>query len=136
MTTAEGQVNTDILDWPGTARRLRRSALGLAAVVVTVFVVVSLSRGEATLGLLGELVGLALLVAFLIEVVVVGRAALRAMLTAGERGERLAGQDVGLLPPQLLRRARGQEGCGPAGCAPPATGEDRPGRDAGTQGPG
>jgi len=106
-----------IVQWSATAHRLRRTLLGLLAVIVTTFLVVSAARGTLELLLLAELLGLGLLVAFGIEVVVVGGAALRAMLTAGERGERLAGQDVGLLPPQVLRRARGERGCGPSGCS-------------------
>ena len=106
-----------IVRWSATAHRLRRTLLGLLAVIATTFVVVSAVRGSVELVLLAELVGLGLLLAFGIEVVVVGGAALRAMLTAGERGERLAGQDVGLLPPQVLRRARGEQGCGPRGCS-------------------
>lgn len=136
MTAADEQVSAGILDWSGTARRLRRIALGLAAVVLAAFVVVSLQRGEAAISLLGELIGLGLLAAFLIEVVVVGGTAVRAMLTAGERGERLASQDVGLLPPQVLRRARGADGCGDQGCSAPATAQDQPGPGAANPGPG
>lgn len=106
-----------IVRWSATAHRLRRTLLGLLAVIVTTFLVVSAARGSVELLLLAELVGLGVLLAFGIEVVVVGGAALRAMLAAGERGERLAGQDVGLLPPQVLRRARGEQGCGPSGCS-------------------
>lgn len=108
---------SSIVDWAWTARRLRRTLFGLSVVVVTSFVVLSAARGQVDPRLLAELVGLALLVAFAIEVVVVGGAALKGMLTAGERGERLSSQDVGLLPPQILRRARGQAGCGPTGCS-------------------
>lgn len=108
-----------IIDWTATARRLRRTLLGLLVAVLATFAVVSVLRARLEPTLLAELVGLALLVAFGIEVVVVGGAALRAMLHAGERGERLASQDVGLLPPQVLRRARGLTGCGPDGCAVP-----------------
>ncbi len=113
MTAAEGG---GLIDWGRTARRLRRVLAALASLVLLTFVLVSLARGEAQPALLAELVGLALLAAFLIEVVVVGGTALRGMLTAGERGERLASADVGLLPPQILRRAQGLPGCGPEGC--------------------
>lgn len=116
MTTADHD-GSGIVDWARTARRLRRTLFGLFGLVVAGFVVLSAARGRVEPLLLGELIGLALLVAFAIEVVVVGGAALRGMLAAGERGERLASQDVGLLPPQILRRARGQAGCGPTGCS-------------------
>ncbi len=114
---APGDDGGDIFQWSATAHRLRRILLGLSAVIVITFVLVSAARGSVEVLLLAELLGLGLLVAFGIEVVVVGGAALRAMLTAGERGERLAGHDVGLLPPQVLRRARGEQGCGPSGCS-------------------
>ena len=105
-----------IMEWQATARRLRRNLLGLLAVVLVTFVTLSALRSRLEVALLAELVGLALLIAFALEVVV-GGAALRAMLAAGERGERLASDDVGLLPPQVLRRSRGERGCGPTGCA-------------------
>lgn len=117
-----------LIDWTRTARRLRRVLTGLALLVLATFVLLSVVRGEASSALLAELVGLALLVAFAIEVVVVGGSALRGLLTAGERGERLASADVGLLPPQVLRRAQGRPGCGPDGCALPE-------QDHGTSGP-
>lgn len=115
MTTADHD-GSGIVDWVGTARRLRRTLVGLFGLVVVGFAVLSAARGRVEPLLLAELVGLALLVAFAIEVVVVGGAALKGMLAAGERGERLSSQDVGLLPPQVLRRARGEAGCGPTGC--------------------
>jgi len=116
MTTADRD-GSGIVDWTGTARRLRRTLFGLFGAVAIGFGVLSAIRGRLDALLLGELVGFALLVAFAIEVVVVGGAALRGMLTAGARGERLSSQDVGLLPPQILRRARGEAGCGPTGCS-------------------
>ncbi|MFU8839172.1 MAG: hypothetical protein ACNA8R_00435 [Nitriliruptoraceae bacterium] len=109
-----------LIDWGRTARRLRRILTGLALLVLLAFGLLSGVRGEVRPSLLAELVGLALLVAFAVEVVVVGGSALRGMLTAGERGERLASADVGLLPPQVLRRAQGLPGCGPDGCAVPS----------------
>lgn len=97
-----------IVDWGRTGRRIRRIALVLGGLVLTVWVVAGFVRDAGfELRLLGELVGLALLVAFVAEVVVVGGAAVVGMLRAGERGERLAGSDVSLLPPQLRRRRRG-----------------------------
>jgi hypothetical protein len=116
MTTADHD-GSSIVDWTRTIRRLRRTLFGLFGVVVAAFAVLSAARGRIDPLLLAELVGLALLVAFAVEVVVVGGAAFKGMLAAGERGERLASQDVGLLPPQILRRARGQSGCGPTGCS-------------------
>ncbi len=95
-----------LVDWARTARRLRAVLLGLAGLVVIVWAVTAITRDGLELGLLGELVGVALLVAFLLEVVIVGGSAIRGLLTAGERGERLASEDVSLLPPQLARRRR------------------------------
>jgi len=108
-----------LIDWARTARRLRRILTGLGLLVLVAFGLLSAVRGEVQPLLLAELVGLSLLVAFGVEVVVVGGSALRGMLTAGERGERLASGDVGLLPPQILRRAQGLPGCGPDGCTVP-----------------
>lgn len=58
--------------------------------------------GVASFGLLASVVG------------VVAASALRGMLRAGERGERLAGGDVGLLPPKRsqLGERPGREGAG------------------------
>jgi hypothetical protein len=103
-----------IVDWHRTARRMRTVLLTIGGVVLVVWL------GSALLGdglrprLLGELVGLGLLVAFLAEVVIVGGSALRGMVAAGERGHRLSHGDVSLLPPQL-RRGRGGCGGGDAG---------------------
>lgn len=80
----------------------------IGAAIVVVWLVVGALRGGPTLRLLGELVGFGLLSAFVVEVVVVGGSALRGMLLAGERGDRLAGADVSLLPPQVSRRFRGR----------------------------
>ncbi len=97
-----------VVDWSRTARRLRATLVALGGVVVVVWLVVGALRGGPTLRLLGELVGLGVLAAFVAEVVVVGGSALRGMLTAGERGDRLARPDVSLLPPQVTRRLRGR----------------------------
>jgi hypothetical protein len=95
-----------ILDLPTTARRLRTSLLVVGVFVVVLWIVAAVSEGWPAFGRLGELVGFGLLAAFVIELVVVGGAALRGMLRAGERGERLSSDDVGLIPPQLRRRRR------------------------------
>lgn len=97
----------DIIDWGRTARRLRLVIGVLGALVLVTWLVIGwVGDAGFRLGLLAELGGIALLLAFLAEVVVVGGAAVRGMLRAGERGERLAGSDVSLLPPQLGRRRR------------------------------
>lgn len=93
-----------IVDWTRTARRLVTS-LSIIAVAVTLIWLGGAVFGEGPrLRLLAELVGLGLLAAFVVEVVVVGGSAVRGMLRAGERGERLARTDVSLLPPQVRRR--------------------------------
>lgn len=96
-----------LIDWARTGRRLRRVAAFLASLVVVAWVVLGLAGDSGfQLRLLGELVGLGLLVAIAAEVVIVGSVALAGMLRAGEQGERLAGSDVSLLPPQLRRGQR------------------------------
>ncbi len=95
-----------IVDWGRTARRMRWLLAVLSLVVVLAWLGVGFAGDGPSLGLLGELVGFALLAAIAGEVVIVGGSALRGMLTAGARGERLASADVSLLPPQLTRRRR------------------------------
>ena len=102
-----------LVDWGRTGRRVRTSVLVLTAVVLGLWTVLSLLGGGFELRTLGGLVGLALALLFLVELVVVGGAALRGMLRAGERGERLSSGDVGLLPPRVR---------------PPAQRDDRPGQ--------
>lgn len=105
-----------IVDWTATFRRFRRGLALVAAGVLVVWLALTVAGGGADLRLLGELVGFGLLVAFVVEVVVIGGAAVRGLLIAGERGERLARPDVSLLPPQLRRG-----GCGGGGCATEAS---------------
>lgn len=96
-----------LIDWGRTARRLRRVVLGLAVVVSVGWVIIGITSDAGfELRVLGEMTGLALLVAIAAEIVIVGSVALTAMLRAGERGERLAGSDVSLLPPQVRRGRR------------------------------
>lgn len=90
-----------LVDWGRTGRRVRTSVTVLAAVVLVAWVVLSLAGDGFALGTLGGLVGAALGLLFLVELVVVGGAALRGMLRAGERGERLASDGVGLFPPRI-----------------------------------
>lgn len=93
-----------LVDWPRAGRRLGRSALVLAAAAVVGWVVTSLVTGTWRGGMLGNWMGLALAGMLLVELWVVGGSALRGMLRAGQDGHRLAGDDVGILPPQLRRR--------------------------------
>lgn len=90
-----------LVDWARTGRRVRASVLVLTALVLTAWVLLALSGGGFDLGTLGGLVGLAFVALFVVELVVVGGAALRGMLRAGERGERLSSQGVGLFPPRM-----------------------------------
>lgn len=99
-------VHASIIDWSRTARRLRTVLLGIGGTAVTLWLVLGFIGDGPSLRLLAELGGIGILCVFAVEVVVVGGAAIRGMFTAGERGERLASQDVFLLPPQLLRGRR------------------------------
>lgn len=103
---ASAPTTAHVVDWPGTVRRLRRSLTALGLLVVVAWVVLGAVSGSWSGRLFAELVGLALLASFIVEVVVVGGGAVRGMLAAGERGDRLAGADVSLLPPQLGRGRR------------------------------
>lgn len=89
-----------VVDWARTGRRLRISASALLAAAVLTWLGAGLVRGRLAPSDLGDHVGFALAALFVIEVVVVGGSAVRGMLRAGERGHRLAGSDVGLLPPR------------------------------------
>lgn len=95
-----------VVDWTRTGRRMGMSLAVIGTSIVVIWLVAGVVSGQLRGRLLGELVGLGLLAAFLVEVVVVGGAALRGVLRAGDRGERLAGSDVSLVPPQVLRRRR------------------------------
>lgn len=103
MTGAE---HPPVVDWRRTARRLRGLVAVIGVIVLVLWVVIGVGRGGPTVRLLAELAGLGLLGAFVVGVVVVGGAAVRGMIAAGERGDRLEREDVALLPPQLLRRLR------------------------------
>jgi hypothetical protein len=93
-----------IVDWHRTARRLRRQLAVILVVVAVAWLVLGIRSGGPTLRTLAELTGLGVLAAVAAEIVVVGGAALRGMLAAGARGDRLASSDVALLPPQVRRR--------------------------------
>lgn len=90
-----------LVDFGRAARRVRASALVLGSLALAGWLVSGLVGGGLDASDLGAWLGLALAGMFLVEVVVVGGSALRGMIHAGDRGERLAGGDVGLLPPQL-----------------------------------
>lgn len=94
-----------IVDFARAAHRIRLSATVLGAAALVAWVVVGLLTGGPDPADLGGWAALVLAGMFLVEVVVVGGSALRGMLRAGDRGERLAGGDVGLLPPQLTGRS-------------------------------
>lgn len=96
-----------LVDWPRVARRLRATVLVLTALAVAGWLVAGLVGDSLTVRSLGSWLGLAVGATLVAEVVIVGGSALRGMLRAGERGQRLAGGDVGLLPPQLHRRRDG-----------------------------
>jgi hypothetical protein len=95
-----------LVDWSRTARRMRLVLGVLGVLVLLGWIVLGVTGDGIRLRTLGELFGFALLAAFVVEFVVVGGAALRGLLQAGARGERLAGDDVSLVPPQLARRRR------------------------------
>lgn len=103
MSDRRDRGRAPLVDWEDAGRRLLRTGAVLAVAVLVVWVGWSLSTDGFDLVVLGNLVGLALLGMFVVELWVAGGSALRGMLRAGEQGERLAGDDVGLLPPQLRR---------------------------------
>lgn len=94
-----------LVDYACMGRRMRLAAAVLGGFAVVTWLVAIPFIG-ADGGRLAGLLGLAVLGMFCVEVAVVGGGALRGMLRAGERGDRLAGSDVGITPPQLTRRGR------------------------------
>lgn len=93
-----------LIDWARTGRRLRAVAAALAVAVLVVWLITWAVTGTPRPALLAELAGFGLLAMFVCEFFIVGGTAVRAMLTAGARGDRLASDDVSLLPPQVRRR--------------------------------
>jgi len=94
------------VDHARIARRLRRWLALLAGATLVAWLIGGLLGDGPTSRGLAELTGAAVLLALLVEVVVVGGAAVGAALRAGERGDRLAAPDVSLVPPQLAARLR------------------------------
>ena len=95
-----------LVDWGRVGRRVGVTAAVLTALAIVAWIVSGLAGDGLSVRSLGNWVGLALGLLFIAEVVLIGGAALRGLLRAGERGERLASGDVGILPPQLTRRRR------------------------------
>ncbi len=93
-----------IVDFSRAGRRVKRSATILGGGALVGWLVAGLVTGSLTASGLATWVAVALAGMFVVEVVVVGGSAARGMLRAGDRGERLAGSDVGLLPPQVTQR--------------------------------
>lgn len=91
-----------VVDFARLGRRLRRTAIVLFGVVLVGWAV-TIPWAGADVGRLMNFLGLGLALMFVAEVVIVGGSAVKGLLAAGERGERLSGGDVGLLPPQLTR---------------------------------
>lgn len=100
-----------LVEWEDVGQRVLRTSAATALAAVAAWVLWSLVAGDWSVPRLRNLFGLVVLVVFLVELWVVGGSALRGMLRAGERGERLSGRDVGLLPPQM--RAGGSFTPGP-----------------------
>lgn len=93
-----------LVDWGRVGRRIGVTAAVTVGGCLVLWLVTGLLGDGLTAGALGGWLGLGVGVLFVAEVVFVGGAALRGMLRAGARGDRLAGGDVGILPPQLRRR--------------------------------
>lgn len=116
--------DVQLVDWARTGRRMAAGVVVFQGLAVLAWLVVGLAGDGLSAADLFGFVGVAVLASFALEVVVVGGSAVRGMLRAGERGDRLAGPDVGLLPAR--RRS-----------APPAPGADDdggPGTDDGATG--
>lgn len=95
-----------LIDHARIGRRLRRWLVLLGAMTVIGWLVGGLLGDGPTPAGFGAAIGVAVLLALLVEVLVVGGAAVAGALRAGERGDRLAAPDVTLLPPQVSGRFR------------------------------
>jgi branched-subunit amino acid transport protein len=93
-----------LVDHARIGRRLRSWLAFLSVATLAAWLGGGLLGDGPTLRGLAGLAGVAVLLALLVEVLVVGGAAVGAALRAGARGERLAAADVTLVPPQLRRR--------------------------------
>lgn len=109
MTDASGP-DDPVVDWAGVGRRLRKSVTIVGAVMGAGIALTWLVAGSPALGV-WLFAGLAAM--FVAEIVVVGGSAVRGLLRAGERGDRLARPDVSLLPARL--RSWRQESASEAG---------------------
>lgn len=97
----------ELVDWRRLGRRLWLLALGWAGFAALGVGATTALRGNP--GEAGAFWAGVTALGFLASVVVaVALSALGGMLRAGERRERLAGGDVGLMPPQVRRRHSSQ----------------------------
>ncbi|MDX1657569.1 MAG: hypothetical protein R3343_02000 [Nitriliruptorales bacterium] len=99
-----------LVDWRRLGRRLGLSATILLSFAAVAWLVVGLVTDGVDPGELPGYLGLALGGMFVAELIFVGGSAVQGLLRAGEEGERLAGGDVGLLPPQVRRKLFGRRG--------------------------
>lgn len=91
----------ELLDHGRTVRRVRLLTVVVGGCAGVGMVVSWLVAGGPTLDAFLQWAGPAVLVIVLGAIAIVTAAAVRGMLRAGGRGERLADRDVGLVPPQL-----------------------------------
>jgi hypothetical protein len=104
-----------LIDHGRIARRLRRWLVLLLVATTGAWLLGGLLGDGPTLKGFAELLGVAVLLALLVEVLVVGGAAVGALLRAGARGDRLSSSDVSLVPPQMMRgRLNRRPASGPA----------------------
>lgn len=98
----------DLLEHGRTARRVRWLVVTVGALTVLGLAATWIATGGISPDAFVLWLGLAALVTVLGAMAIVALAALRGMLRAGDRGERLADRDVGLIPPQLRSRDEGR----------------------------
>lgn len=93
-----------VVDYAATWARMRRSLAAIGVLIVVAWLTRGALGGGLDVRTLAEFLGLGVLLSFAAEVVIIGGSAVRGMLAAGERGDRLSSPDVSLLPPQVGRR--------------------------------
>lgn len=102
-------MTTPLIDWSRLGRRMAVITLGWVLVVGLGAAVTEALAGLTREGLL-LWVGLGAVGLVTSAITLLAASALAGMIRAGDRGERLAGDDVGLSPPQVRRRARRRHG--------------------------
>jgi hypothetical protein len=98
-------VTTPLIDWSRLGRRMAVVALGWV-LVIALGAAVTAALAGLTRGALLLWLGLGAVGLVASAITLIAASAVGGMVRAGDRGQRLSSDDVGLSPPQVRRRAR------------------------------